>query len=130
LSQEKVRIVRAAYDAFNRGDFDAAVSLVRPDAEFTRPGVEGPLKGRDAVRAWMEPDAFAEQRVEPLDLQANGNKVLVRQHLFARGAESGIELDLASWAVWTVDDEGFISRADMFPLEQECEALEAAGLRE
>ncbi len=78
----------------------------------------------------MEPDAFAEQRIEPLEFRVNGDKVLVRQELFARGAGSGIELDVGSWAVWTLDDEGFIARGEMFMLDQEADALEAAGLSE
>ncbi len=128
MSQENVDITRRGYEAFNRGDFDAAMALLRPDVEFIRPGIESPLKGREAVRAWMEPDAFAEQRIEPLEVRPNGDKVLVRQELFARGAGSGIELELGSWAVWTLDDEGSIARVEMFMLDQEADALEAAGL--
>ncbi|MEK6326444.1 MAG: nuclear transport factor 2 family protein [Actinomycetota bacterium] len=130
MSQENVEIMRRGYEAFNRGDFDTAMALSRPDVEFIRPGIESPPKGREAIRAWMEPDAFAEQRIEPLEFRVNGDKVLVRQRMFARGAGSGIELDTGSWAVWTLDDEGFIARGEMFMLDQEAEALEAAGLSE
>ncbi len=130
MSQENVEIVRRAHQAFNRGDVDAAIALLRPDVEIVRPGIDPPLKGQEAVRAWMEPDAFAEQRIEPLEFRVNGDKVLVRQELFARGAGSGIELDVGSWAVWTLDDEGFIARGEMFMLDQEADALEAAGLSE
>jgi hypothetical protein len=65
-----------------------------------------------------------------LEFRANGDKVLVRQKLFARGAGSGIALSAGSWAVWTLDDEGFIARGEMFMLDQEAEALEAVGLSE
>src|SRR6185503_13809320 len=113
MSQENVEKLRAAYEAFNRGDFDAAVKLARPDAEFVRPGLEAPLRGAAALREWMEPDAFEEQRVEPLDFEVSGNRVLVRQRTTARGAGSGIELDVESWAVWTFDD-GLIARVEPY----------------
>ena len=127
MSQESVEKLRTAYEAFNRGDFDAAVKLVDPDAEFVRPGVEAPLRGSTALREWMEPDAFEEQRIEPLDFEVSGNRVLVRQRTTARGAGSGIELDVRNWAVFTFDD-GFIVRGEGFLVGQETEARQAAGL--
>jgi hypothetical protein len=33
----------------------------------------------------MEPDAFVENVIEPLEFRIGGNKVLVRQHAPARG---------------------------------------------
>ena len=121
--------LRRAYEAFNRGDFDAAVELARPDVEFSRPGLEAPLRGAAALREWMEPDAFDEQRIEPLDFEVNGNRVLIRQRTRARGAASGIELDIETWTVFTFDDE-LIARGDVYALDQEDEARKAAGLSE
>jgi len=129
VSQENVEKLRAAYEAFNRGDFDAAVKLARPDVEFVRLGLHAPLRGTAALREWMEPDAFEEQRVEPLDFEVSGNRVLVRQRTTARGAGSGIELDVESWAVWTFDD-GLIARVEPYQHHQEAEARQAAGLSE
>jgi ketosteroid isomerase-like protein len=80
-----------------------------------------------AVREWMEPDAFEEQQVEPLGFEASGDRVLMRQRTTARGAGSGIELDVETWAVFTFDD-GFIVRGEVFPREQESQARQAARL--
>ena len=129
MSQENVERLRAAYEAFNRGDFDAAVKIVHPDAMFVRPGLEGPLRGVAAVREWMEPDAFEEQRVEPLGFEVSGERVLMRQRTTARGAGSGIELDVETWAVFTFDD-GLIVRGEVFTREQETQARQAAQLAE
>ena len=85
--------LRRAYEAFNRGDFDAAVAIAHPEIEFVPVGGQASLRGAEALRAWMEPDAFEEQRIEPLDFRVEGKKVLVRQHAQARGAGSGINLD-------------------------------------
>ena len=86
--------LRRSHKAFNRGDFDVAVQLAHPEVEFVPLGGQASLRGAEALRAWMEPDAFEEQRIEPLDFRVEGNKVLVRQHTQARGVGSGINLDL------------------------------------
>ena len=69
--------LRRTFEAFNRGDFDAAVAIAHPEIEFVPPGGQASLRGAEALRAWMEPDAFEEQRIEPLDFKVEGNKVLV-----------------------------------------------------
>jgi hypothetical protein len=128
--QEIISRLRHAYEAFSRGDFDSAITIAHPEIEFVPPGGQGSHRGADAVRAWMEPDAFDEQQIEPLEFRVNGNKVFVRQRTTARGAGSGIELDLVNLAVYTLDDQGLATRIESFLLHQEAEALEAAGLRE
>jgi len=82
-----IEALRRAYEAFNRGDYDAVLELARPDIQYTRTGVEAPLTGTEALRAWMEPDAFDRQQTDPLSFEVNGSKVLVRQRFSARGAE-------------------------------------------
>ena len=128
--QEIVASLRRIYEAFNRGDFDAAIALMHPELEYVPPGGQSSLRGAEAVRAWMEPDAFEENQVEPLEFSIHDNKVLVRQHARARGAGSGIELDLEIWGVWTLNDGGLATRLEVYLPHQEAEALEAAGLSE
>ena len=130
MSQENLGIVRRAYEALSRGDFDAAIAIAHPEVEFTRPGVEAPVRGAGALRAWLEPDALVDQRWETKEFRVNGDKVLVGQNIQARGAESGIELDVDTWAVWTLDDNGLVTRIEGFPIHEESAALEAAGLSE
>ena len=88
------------------------------------------MRGSEALRAWMEPDALEDQRIEPIEFRINGNRVLVRQRTLARGAGSGIELDLENWAVWTLDDDGLAMRVESFLVHEESDALAAAGLSE
>jgi hypothetical protein len=71
-----------------------------------------------------------DQRWEPKEFRVNGNKVLVHQNTRARGAGSGIELDVDTWAVWTLDDDGLVTRIEGFLIHEDSAALEAAGLRE
>jgi len=132
MSQDVAMIdaLRRVYNAFNRGDFDAAVAIAHPEIEFVPVGGQASLSGAEALRAWMEPDAFEEQRMEPLDFRVEGKKVLVRQHTQARGAGSGINLDLEFWAVFTFDDDLVVTRVEAYLPHQESEALEAVGLSE
>ena len=77
---ENIRSLRRAHEAFSRGDFDAAMEIAHPEVEFIPPGGQSPIRGAKAFRAWMEPDALEEQRIEPLEFRTNGNRVLVRQN--------------------------------------------------
>jgi len=128
--QEIISSLRGVYEAFNRADFDAAMEIAHPEMEFVRPGGQSSVRGAEEMRAWMEPDAFEEQVVEPLEFTVEGEKVLVHQHTRARGAGSGIEMEIDSWAVWTLDETGLATRLEFYLNHQEAEALEAAGLRE
>jgi ketosteroid isomerase-like protein len=128
--KEMIAALRRLHDAFNRGDFDAAAQLAHPDVELVRAGGMSPVKGVAALREWMEPDAIEEPRLEPLDFRVNGDKVLVREHVTGRGAGSGIEVDLVGYVVWTLDDHGLVTKAQLFTPHEEAEALEAAWLSE
>ena len=127
---EIVAEVRRVFDAFNRGDFDAAMKNVHPEAELVTTGGQQALKGAARVRAWMEPDAFESQVVEPLDYRVVADKVLVRTRSHIKGAGSGIEVDALGWLVWTYDQAGLATRVELYLGHQEAEALEALGLSE
>jgi hypothetical protein len=70
----------------------------------------------------MEPDAFESQVSEPIDIEITGNRALIRQLTRARGAGSGIEVEVKSWAVWTFDDDGRVTRMENFLEHEENEA--------
>lgn len=127
---EIVSRLRRTYDAFSRGNFDRALEIAHPDIEFIPPGGQAPLRGSEAFRAWMEPDAMEEQRIEPREIRLNGDKVLIHHHAWARGAASGIELEADAWVVWTVDEDGLVTRVEAFLDHEKSQALEAAGLSE
>jgi hypothetical protein len=66
---------------------------------------------------------------QPLDwLVGEGGKVLSRQHIKARGAGSGIELEIKSFTVFSFDGDGLITRAESFLPHEEAQARAAAGL--
>src|SRR5262249_29039097 len=111
LSEEQmVERLRGANAALNRGDFDTAIQLAHPEIVMVRPGGLPELRGADAVRAWMEPDAFDSQERELQGYEAHGNRLLTFQRTKARGAGSGIEMEIDSIVLWTFDDEGMVRR--------------------
>jgi len=122
--------LRRGYAAFNSGDFDSAAKYFAPDIELIPAGGQPPIKGAEAIRAWMEPDAFEWQVFEALDFTAVGNRILVRLDIRARGSGSGIELEFVMWAVWTAGADGRWVRVEVFQSHEEAEARRAAGLTE
>jgi ketosteroid isomerase-like protein len=131
MSRENTETVRRWLEAINREDFDAALALVHPDVVFFPPGDQAPYRGAESLRRWMEPDAFPGQAIEPLEtVVVTDSTVLGRQHVTARGRASGIELDINSWSVWTFDEDGLITRIEIYLEHEEDKAREAAGLVE
>ena len=113
-AEQLIERLRENAEAINRGDFDIAIRLADPDIVLVRPGGLPDLRGTDAVRAWMEPDAFESQRYELRGFEVEGNRVLTRQRIIARGAGSGIEMEIESLSVWTFSDEGKVTRVEAF----------------
>jgi uncharacterized protein len=133
MSEENVEIVRAAYDAFERGDLDAVSQLQAPAIEW-QTAVEDPdaatHRGRGAVRryfeGWME--SFPGLRADLEEcVEAPGDLVLASVWHTGRARASGIDMDWRQWLVYTVK-EGLIVRAEEYFNRDE--ALEAAGLSE
>ena len=132
MSWENVEIVRHAFAAYERRDFPALLAAFSssvvtrqtppiPDAR-TYHGREGVMQ---ALSDYTEPfDDFVMTGEEFIDV---GNKVVVRVHQDARGAESGVPVSGEFWFVYSVG-EGKIEQLEMF--SHEAQALEAVGLSE
>jgi ketosteroid isomerase-like protein len=104
---EMADVVRGAYEAFSRGEFDAVVDLLHPEVEWVPPtdSVEPqPLRGRDAVREYLAPNIFDEQTAEPLELIEEGDRVLVVARVRARARGSGIEIDQVVYHLFTIEN--------------------------
>jgi ketosteroid isomerase-like protein len=133
MSEENVETARRWLKAISGGseDFDRALALVHRDVVFVPPGDQPPYRGAESLRRWMEPDAFQEQVVKTFEpVAVTDRKILGRQLVTARGAASGIELDVISWSVWTFDEDGLITRIELYLEHEEDKAREAAGLSE
>jgi ketosteroid isomerase-like protein len=123
--EQMVDALRRQNEALNRGDFDRAIELAHPDMVLVRTGGLSELRGAEAVRAWMEPDAFEDQVTEISSFETVDHRVLTRQITRARGAGSGIEVEIESLIVWTFDDDGMVTRVEVFLMADEADARRA-----
>jgi ketosteroid isomerase-like protein len=133
MSQENVELVQRAYEAFNRGDRDAAFTAIAPDCEYVTtgaiPGAGGSYRGPEGFKRFTEwlLNQFDDGRIEVNEVIEAGDQVVVRATIRGRGKHSGVETSWENWHVWTVRD-GKAIRGIGFT--SETEALSAAGLSE
>jgi ketosteroid isomerase-like protein len=131
MSQENVEMVRAAIDAFNRGDLEGFVADVSSDFEYIPSG-----RLPDAANAYHGPDEFKrfigwlteqfdDARLEVHEFIDADDQVVASVSNRGRGKASGIETSWNVWLVWTLRD-GKAVRGQAFTSKRE--ALEAAGL--
>jgi ketosteroid isomerase-like protein len=129
MSQASVEIVKAAIDAFNREDWDAAFQDAASGFELDMSRAVGPLYGvfrLDQVRGVLVEfrEHWESVWIEPHELTYAGDLVVVPYTLHVRGRE-GIEVVSRPTTVWTIRD-GAIERISMYQERQD--ALEALGL--
>lgn len=100
--QQIVSQLRAAYAAFNRSDFDAAVAVLDPNIEWTEPPEfpgGGTYHGRNAVKQYLMQSraGWAEGSSEPERFRAAGNSIVVfvRAHFRLREENQWHTVELA-----------------------------------
>ena len=128
MSQENVEIVREAWGAYSRGDYDRVAGFHDPHIVVVTLE-DGAVYGNDDVlanyerwdEAWEEAETTLEEVIE------QGDRVFLTARFHARGRASGVEIDTRLYEVYTVRD-GKVLRIDEYA--DRAEALEAAGLSE
>ena len=131
MSQENVKIVRAAIDAANRDDWDAFYKDMAPGVELDMSRAVGPVSGvlsLDQLRRAQEDLAgyWESLRIEPNEFIEAGDLVVVPHTVHVRGRD-GIEVVSRPTFVWTIRD-GAIERISLYQERQD--ALEDLGLSE
>jgi ketosteroid isomerase-like protein len=103
---ELIETVRSAYEAFNQGDFDRAAGFLHPDIVWNRVAeIEDPLRGAEAAREFMEPQAFSSQSTEIHSIEMVGDEyVLVDGTFHGEGASSGIAVNQRGLHLWRFKD--------------------------
>ena len=128
MSGENVEVVREAWDAYSRGDYDRIAGFHDPHIVVVTLE-DGAVYGNDAVLAnyerWDEAWEEAETTLE--EVRGHGDRVFVAARFHARGRASGVEVETRLYEVFTVRD-GKVLRIDEYATRDD--ALEAAGLRE
>jgi ketosteroid isomerase-like protein len=130
VPEEKVEIVRRLIEAWDRGDYSAALDLIDPDIEVNvayRADLDGTYRGHAGLTEmmgafWAE---FEGPRIEIEEAERAGGAVVVGVRFYGRGKRSGVEIDAPAWHAWRLRG-GKAVRWQLFRTKQE--ALEAAGL--
>ena len=130
MSARNLQVVREAYEAGSREDWDAFFSMCHPEFEFeTDPRVPnaGVYRGRDEIRRFMEDQAapFDRTITEPEQLLPSGDQVVALVRVRRRPHGTTAEINLAIGHLWTIRD-GKALRCQAFAERER--ALEAAGL--
>jgi ketosteroid isomerase-like protein len=131
MSRENVEIVRAAIEAFNRGDMGGVLKDAAASFEYDFSRSVGPQRG---VYSLAQMDGFLYEfaevwesiRFEAAEFIEAGEHVVTPTTSDHRGRE-GIEVQARAALVWTIRD-GSIARISFY--QERREALEAVGLRE
>jgi ketosteroid isomerase-like protein len=129
MSQENVEIVRAALEAFARGDVDEALQRVHPDMVSRRIDPDGAeFHGRDGLLALMADwgEGFAEWRYRAEEFIDAGDKVVVRLFQWGTGAESGVPVSGDYWLTYDFVG-GYVTRFTIYADREQ--AFEAVGLK-
>ena len=98
MSRENVEVVRRAYEAWNRRDFDEAVELLAPDIELQMPpnlpDVET-WRSSDEVTRGLEAflESWTELRVEVQELIDAGDRVVALVHYRGQAALTGLAVE-------------------------------------
>ena len=131
MSQDHVELVRAAYAAFNRGDFEAVAAALHPEVEW-HPYLAGlerrVYRGPGAIRTmWssLQEGFGGTLRVElPEVVDCGGDQVVAVIEARGAGSGSGVEVR-QGWAQLFTLRDGLVFRVE--PYRNRDAALEAAG---
>ena len=123
MSDADFELITAGIAAFNEGDFDRVADMFAVDAELQRAGSFGTLRGREAIRAWVEPDAVEFRGITVTALQRSGDHILATCDVRIRGIGSGAEVATTLYLLFKFRAHRVLRLAIYF---QQTEALAAA----
>ena len=126
-----MKIVSRSYDAFGRGDPEAALAAFDPEIEAYDHDIPdaGEYRGFEGLMRWQADweRSWESWRWVPEEFIEAGDRVVAILRVHAKGRQSGLEVERVDGAVWTLRD-GKCVRLDYYGNREQ--ALEAAGLSE
>jgi ketosteroid isomerase-like protein len=130
MSGQNLQLVRAAYEAGRREDWDAFFRLCHPDFEWetdARVPNAGVYRGRDEIQRFVDDQAapFDRTITELEQLLPSGDQVVALVRVRRRPRGTTAEINLAIAHLWTIRD-GKAARCQAFAERER--ALEAARL--
>ena len=94
------------YDAFNKGEIETIISVMRPDVKWAN-GVEGGfVYGRDAVREyWTNQYKVIQAELETLKFETDeNNRNLVTVHQIIKDLQGNVLADATVHQIFTIED--------------------------
>ncbi len=131
MSQDNVELAHRFYDAVNRRDLDAWLTITDEQAELVSilVSVEGGYHGHEGFRRWWEHvfENFPDYKIEVGEVRDLGNLTVAAIRLRGHGSVSDAPIDqpLSQIIQWR---SGRAVRVESF--RTEAEALESVGLSE
>lgn len=115
-SAEEIRLLRAAYAAFNARDIDAALTLMTADVTWPKAFKGGFVRGPEAIRAyWTEQWSEIDPRVEPVAFHPQGaSQIVVDVHQVVRSLTGSVLADEHVGHRFTIDN-GLIRAMEVCP---------------
>ena len=132
MSQKNVELVRASWEAAERGELEAGFAFYDPAIEIVDhdlPDAAESYRGFDGFRRWRDDweASWASWSWEPDEFIDAGDRVVAVLRVHATGRLSGVDVERIDGAVWTLR-YGKCIRFDYYG--SKAEALEAVGLEE
>ena len=133
MLNENVELIRVAYEAYARGDFDSILQLVDPDLEWTflDPSFEDPdpqvCHGREQLQLALERQAEQGLRSELQEVLGNGERVMVVVRTPGVDAYRARKADDLNFDVFTMREGRVVA---LHACRDREEALAIAGIEE
>lgn len=109
--QRNVEVTRLGFEAYNAGDYEALARLLHPEVELHSDNElinGGDYRGHEGFMQWNSEwtEAWEEFKIEPRSLETfGGHVILVDTHQVARGAGSGIDVEMDVYWLFEVADD-------------------------
>jgi uncharacterized protein len=130
MSEADIEMLRSGYEAFSRGDWEAALASAHPDLEMKtadRVTSPGTYRGVAVVTRFLQDflEPFEEILIEPEEFFEKDDRIvaLVRIRLRPRGSSAVVQNRIGH--LWTVRD-GKVVGLEIFPEREK--ALDAVGV--
>jgi len=116
MSQENVEVYRRLVEVWNSGDFDHLAAIHHDDVQVDPPEGWPEAEPIEDLDAWIRQarrlmDSWEEQRIEPDEIKAVGERVFAAFRWVAKGKDSSIELETSMAMIVTVRD-GMVARLE------------------
>jgi ketosteroid isomerase-like protein len=131
--QRNIELTTRGFEAYNAGDSEAVMALLHPDVELHADSElinGGDYRGHEGFARWNAEwtEAWEEFKIEPRSVETfGGHAILADTHQVARGAGSGIDVEMDVYWVFELDDDQVVRMHLYATRERALAAIERWG---